>query len=104
MSVSLRTHECLKQRLAPALDAAQHATAQPASHCHLPTITLADVRLVAVSVCADSNKFPFYPAELYHQFHNDFIGAPYGKQYNDLLKSQYEAGKLKRGMCPDMEI
>jgi len=52
----------------------------------------------------DSNKFPFYPAELYHQFHNDFIGAPYGKQYNDLLKSQYEAGKLKRGMCPDMEI
>ena len=22
----------------------------------------------------DSNKFPFYPAELYHQFHNDFMG------------------------------
>lgn len=34
----------------------------------------------------DSDKFPFYIAEPYHQFHNDFQSPAYGKAYNDLRK------------------
>jgi len=60
--------------------------------------TLAD-RTVLVM---DSDKFPFYPAELYHQFHNDFQGPPYGSAYNNLLKTLYKAGELKPTGCPDM--
>jgi len=52
----------------------------------------------------DSNKFPFYPGELYHQFHNDFMGPPYGKQYNELLNTQFAAGKLSKTGCPDMDL
>jgi peptide methionine sulfoxide reductase MsrA len=50
----------------------------------------------------DSEAFPFYPAELYHQFHNDFQGPRYGKSYNDLLPTLYKAGKLETVGCPDM--
>merc|ERR1719183_180368 len=34
----------------------------------------------------DSNKFPFYQAEVYHQFHNDFQSPAYGKAYNNLVR------------------
>ena len=27
----------------------------------------------------DSNKFPFYQGEVYHQYHNDFQNPAYGK-------------------------
>lgn len=49
----------------------------------------------------DSDKFPFYPAELYHQFHNDFAGAPYGAAYNKLADSLEAAGVLKSTGCPE---
>ena len=49
----------------------------------------------------DSKKFPFYPAELYHQFHDDFMGPPYGKAYNAINPTLYKAGMLKNTGCPD---
>lgn len=49
----------------------------------------------------DSNKFPFYAAELYHQFHDDFAGPPYGKAYNAINPALYKAGVLKNTGCPD---
>jgi peptide methionine sulfoxide reductase MsrA len=51
----------------------------------------------------DSNKFPFYAGELYHQFHNDFMGPAYGQAYNSLLSSQYKSGLLASTGCPDMD-
>ena len=51
----------------------------------------------------DSNKYPFYPGELYHQFHNDFMGPAYGQQYNALKFSQYQAKKLDTTGCPDID-
>lgn len=51
----------------------------------------------------DSNKFPFYAAELYHQFHDDFMGAPYGKAYNALQISQFNDGRIGFTGCPDMD-
>jgi hypothetical protein len=49
----------------------------------------------------DSNRFPFYQAEVYHQFHNDFQSPPYGKQYNSLAKLSFADGKIKETGCPD---
>jgi len=49
----------------------------------------------------DSNKFPFYAGELYHQFHDDFMGPPYGKAYNAINPTLYKAGVLKNTGCPD---
>jgi peptide methionine sulfoxide reductase MsrA len=51
----------------------------------------------------DSDEFPFYPAELYHQFHNDFMGPPYGAAYNNLLPTLYKVKKLSTVGCPDMD-
>jgi len=51
----------------------------------------------------DSNKFPFYPAELYHQFHNDFMGPAYGEKYNSLQTVLYKSGKVGTTGCPDMD-
>jgi len=52
----------------------------------------------------DSTKFPFYPAELYHQFHNDFQGPPYGKAYNNLLTVQFNSGRVGPTGCPDLQL
>lgn len=49
----------------------------------------------------DSLKFPFYQAEVYHQFHNDFQSPPYGKKYNNLQNVAFEDGRLKITGCPD---
>jgi peptide methionine sulfoxide reductase MsrA len=49
----------------------------------------------------DSNKFPFYSAEVYHQFHNDFMGPAYGKAYNDLQKTVLAAGGIQTTGCPE---
>lgn len=48
----------------------------------------------------DSDKFPFYSAEVYHQFHNDFMGPAYGKAYNAIQQTQIDSGKLKNTGCP----
>jgi len=52
----------------------------------------------------DSKKFPFYAAEVYHQFHDDFMGAPYGKSYNALRDTLYKANVLASTGCPDMTL
>mmetsp|Transcript_18856 Transcript_18856/g.39523 ORF Transcript_18856/g.39523 Transcript_18856/m.39523 type:complete len:280 (-) Transcript_18856:1599-2438(-) len=49
----------------------------------------------------DSNKFPFYQAEVYHQFHNDFLTPAYGKEYNNLVNAAVEDGRIKITGCPD---
>ena len=50
----------------------------------------------------DSDALPFYAAEMYHQFHDDFMGPPYGRAYNALNPSLYKAGVLKTTGCPEM--
>mmetsp|Transcript_9127 Transcript_9127/g.21452 ORF Transcript_9127/g.21452 Transcript_9127/m.21452 type:complete len:291 (-) Transcript_9127:31-903(-) len=49
----------------------------------------------------DTAKFPFYQAEVYHQFHNDFQSPAYGKKYNDLVKEAVEDDRVKITGCPD---
>ena len=66
----------------------------------------------------DTAKYPFYQAEIYHQFHvrivvagafrissflsqNDFQSPPYGIAYNKLADRALEDGRLKICGCPD---
>jgi peptide methionine sulfoxide reductase MsrA len=49
----------------------------------------------------DTQTFPFYQAEVYHQYHNDFQSAPYGKAYNQMGSQAFEDGRLKLTGCPD---
>mmetsp|Transcript_13510 Transcript_13510/g.16372 ORF Transcript_13510/g.16372 Transcript_13510/m.16372 type:complete len:320 (-) Transcript_13510:79-1038(-) len=49
----------------------------------------------------DTLKFPFYQAEVYHQFHNDFQSPAYGKKYNDLANEAFLDNRLKVTGCPD---
>mmetsp|Transcript_11709 Transcript_11709/g.21651 ORF Transcript_11709/g.21651 Transcript_11709/m.21651 type:complete len:286 (-) Transcript_11709:96-953(-) len=49
----------------------------------------------------DSRKFPFYQAEVYHQYHNDFLSPAYGKKYNDLADAAVDDGRIKITQCPD---
>jgi len=48
----------------------------------------------------DSLKFPFHQAEVYHQYHNDFKGLPYGKKYNSLAREATKDGRLAHTNCP----
>lgn len=49
----------------------------------------------------DSSQFPFYQAEVYHQFHDDFLkDEPYGSDYNDLARIEYNDGRLVQTSCP----
>ncbi|KAL7512202.1 hypothetical protein ACHAXN_009181 [Cyclotella atomus] len=59
-----------------------------------------DKDLPKVSFIMDSEKFPFYVAEQYHQFHDGFNwGEDYPKSYNSLA-SQF-AKKEDFGSCPN---
>jgi len=49
----------------------------------------------------DSNAFPFYAGEVYHQFHNDFMGPPYGAAYNKLQQKLLDASLISSTGCPD---
>ena len=49
----------------------------------------------------DSDVFPFHRGELYHQFHNDFMGPPYGAAYNKLQGQLAAAGRLSTTGCPE---
>lgn len=49
----------------------------------------------------DTKKFPFYPGEVYHQYHNDFQSAAYGKAYNNLANVALDDGRIKGTGCPD---
>mmetsp|Transcript_112617 Transcript_112617/g.168523 ORF Transcript_112617/g.168523 Transcript_112617/m.168523 type:complete len:311 (+) Transcript_112617:86-1018(+) len=49
----------------------------------------------------DTVDFPFYQAEIYHQFHNDFQSMPYGSMYNNLANRALDDGRLHLVGCPD---
>eukprot|EP00929_Paragymnodinium_shiwhaense_P115081 TRINITY_DN8369_c0_g1_i1.p1 TRINITY_DN8369_c0_g1~~TRINITY_DN8369_c0_g1_i1.p1 ORF type:complete len:309 (+),score=76.20 TRINITY_DN8369_c0_g1_i1:73-999(+) len=48
----------------------------------------------------DSEKFPFYQGEIYHQFHNDMTEF-YDDAYRAFKGQQLETGGLKKVGCPD---
>ena len=51
----------------------------------------------------DTAAFPFYQAEVYHQFHDGFMrGEQYGPKYNGLRMTAYEEGRLSDTGCPDI--
>lgn len=51
----------------------------------------------------DTNDFRFYPAEVYHQFHDGFFpGEDYPRAYNDLAGTYFRAGRLASTGCPDV--
>mmetsp|Transcript_19957 Transcript_19957/g.60439 ORF Transcript_19957/g.60439 Transcript_19957/m.60439 type:complete len:116 (-) Transcript_19957:130-477(-) len=49
----------------------------------------------------DTKAFPFHVAEVYHQFHDDFQSASYGKAYNNLRTDLYDDNILQVTGCPD---
>ena len=49
----------------------------------------------------DSNKFPFYQAEVFMQFRDDFQSDPYGKEYNRLVELALDDGRIIGQGCPD---
>lgn len=61
-----------------------------------------DKDLRAVSFIMDSNKFPFYVAEQYHQFHDGFnLNENYPNSYNCLASKLAKEGKLEQSACPN---
>ena len=58
-----------------------------------------DKKLVYVM---DTAKFPFYVAEVYHQFHDGFMpGEQYPDKYNDIKQQLVEKGLIKPTGCPE---
>lgn len=58
-----------------------------------------DKKLVYVM---DTAKFPFYVAEVYHQFHDGFMpDEQYPQKYNDIKKLAVERGLIKPTGCPE---
>ena len=50
----------------------------------------------------DSEKFPFFQGEPYHQFHDGFAqGEDYPNSYNGLANKLFKAGTIKDGGCPN---
>jgi hypothetical protein len=49
----------------------------------------------------DTAQFPFYPAEVYHQYHDDFQSPPYGRAYNRLADIAFQEGRIQTTGCPD---
>lgn len=50
----------------------------------------------------DSNEFPFYVAEQYHQFHDGFnFGENYPNSYNGLASKLNKEGTLGKSDCPN---
>ena len=50
----------------------------------------------------DSDAFPFYRAEMYHQYHDGFMpGEQYPQSYNNIAKQLVDAGKIGPTGCPD---
>lgn len=61
-----------------------------------------DKDLRAVSFIMDSDKFPFFIAEQYHQFHDGFnFGENYPNSYNGLAGKLAKEGKLVESACPN---
>jgi len=56
----------------------------------------------ALSFVMDSNEFPFYVAEPYHQFHDGFNwGEDYPASYNRLANELLKGGFYKDSGCPN---
>mmetsp|Transcript_10091 Transcript_10091/g.17331 ORF Transcript_10091/g.17331 Transcript_10091/m.17331 type:complete len:254 (-) Transcript_10091:810-1571(-) len=52
----------------------------------------------------DSEQFPFFQAEMYHQFHHG-LGHQFDREYTyDLRLKQARAGRVKRTACPERGI
>ncbi|CAK9074949.1 unnamed protein product, partial [Durusdinium trenchii] len=51
----------------------------------------------------DSDLFPFYQAELYHQFHDD-VGTKYPATYRALKDALLKKGTLRSVSCPEEEF
>lgn len=49
----------------------------------------------------DTIDFPFHQAELYHQFHDDFLSPSYGWKYNSLASQAFDDGRINYTGCPD---
>lgn len=50
----------------------------------------------------DSDQFPFFRGEQYHQYHSNFFGASYGSVYlNKARKAQIDAGHIEPTGCPE---
>uniref|UniRef100_A0A7S3TUX2 Peptide-methionine (S)-S-oxide reductase n=1 Tax=Strombidinopsis acuminata TaxID=141414 RepID=A0A7S3TUX2_9SPIT len=49
----------------------------------------------------DSNKFPFYQGEVYHQFHDD-MGERYSKAYHGLKDTMLTGGAINKVQCPEV--
>lgn len=50
----------------------------------------------------DSDNFPFYQAEVYHQYHDGFRpGEQYPASYHRLRDQAKKSGKIKSGLCPE---
>lgn len=50
----------------------------------------------------DSNQYPFFIAEQYHQFHDGFnFGENYPNAYNNLAEKLNKEGKLGKSECPN---
>lgn len=48
----------------------------------------------------DSEAFPFFKGETYHQFHNDMT-EDYGRKYNNLRKQYVDEGTMAETGCPE---
>ncbi|CAE6939997.1 PUB49 [Symbiodinium natans] len=49
----------------------------------------------------DTAQYPFFQAELYHQFHDDFMpGGNYPQEYNDLYHDLLADGRMTSTGCP----
>jgi peptide methionine sulfoxide reductase MsrA len=49
----------------------------------------------------DSDKYPFYQGEVYHQFHDDMLES-YSKPYKGLKDTVLKIGSLKKVECPEV--
>jgi len=61
-----------------------------------------DTLLKGVVYVYDSDEFPFFQAELYHQFHDDLL-EQYSNKYHALKEQFQRSGKLQMLGCPDRE-
>merc|ERR1719440_1078353 len=50
----------------------------------------------------DTEKYPFYLGEAYHQYHDGFAwGEDYPGSYNNLASRKIKAGQLRDAGCPN---
>ncbi|KAL7530811.1 hypothetical protein ACHAXR_006640 [Thalassiosira sp. AJA248-18] len=56
----------------------------------------------ALAFVMDTNVYPSFVAEQYHQFHDGFaMGEGYPQTYNDIARKLAKAGKLGESDCPN---